>query len=142
MRHKLVSIFASLIVLLNIVLLNLAIAGVAQAQPLMQFSFPSFRGVKLTEQQQNIVQQLESDVLPKLESILTAEQRDRFKSSLSTGGSVRKAFKSMNLSPEQKTQLALLFKSLPKKDIFSSLTPEQKKQLFAKKKEMFKSSSS
>lgn len=142
MKHRLVSLLAGLIVLLNIVLLNLAIAGVAQAQPLIQFSFPNFQGFKLSQQQQNLVQQLEADILPKLENILTPEQRDRFKSTLSSGGSVRKAFKSMNLSPEQKTQLARLFKSLPKKDIFSSLTPEQKKQLFMKKKEMLKTSAS
>ncbi len=51
--------------------------------------------------------------------------------------SIRKAFKSAMLTPDQKTKLATVFKSLPQKDFFTSLTPEQKKQLFLKKKDLF-----
>ena len=53
------------------------------------------------------------------------------------GTAFRKAFKSLTLTPEQKTQLKAVFKDLPKKDAFASLTPEQKKELFLKKKQMF-----
>ncbi|MGV0027613.1 hypothetical protein [Phormidesmis priestleyi] len=51
---------------------------------------------------------------------------------------MRKALKSLTLSPQQKTQLATVFESLPKKEIFAAMTPEQKQAFFAKKQEFFK----
>ena len=134
MKRRLISILAGLIVLLNLV-----IAGAAQAQPLKQ-SLLGLQGVQLTEQQKSMMNKLESDILPQLESILTPEQRDQFKTAIADGANPRKAFKSMALTPDQKSKLAGVFKSLPKKDIFSSLTPEQKKELFMKKREIFKPS--
>lgn len=132
MKRKLVSIFACLMVLLNLV-----VGGVAQAQPLMEFSLPGLQNIKRTEQQVDILKQLETDIVPQLESILSPEQRDHFKSEISEGSSLRKAFKSMALTFDQKEKLADLFKSLPKKDFFADLTPEQKKALFMKKRELF-----
>lgn len=132
MKRKLASIFACLMVLLNLVVIE-----VAQAQPLMEISLPGLQNIKLTEPQVDLQKQLETDLLPQLESILTPEQRDQFKSEISEGSSLRKAFKSMSLTPDQKDKLTDVFKSLPKKDIFATLTPEQKKALFMKKKELF-----
>ena len=132
MKRRLVSLFACLIVLLNLV-----VAGTAQAQPVTAISLPSLQGVEPTEQQQELLKQLETDVLPQVESILSPEQRERFKTAISDGTSFRKAFKSLSLTSEQKAELGKLFKSLPKKDIFASLTPAQKQQLFMSKKEIF-----
>ena len=132
MKRKLASIFACLMVLLNLVVID-----VAQAQPLMEISLPGLENIKLTEPQVDLQKKLETDILPQLESILTPEQRDQFKSEISEGSSLRKAFKSMSLTPDQKDKLTDVFKSLPKKDIFATLTPEQKKALFMKKKELF-----
>ena len=132
MKRKLVSIFACLMVLLNLVVIE-----VAQAQPLINISLPGLPNIELTKQQDDLKKQLEADILPQLESILTPEQRDQFQSEISEGSSLRQAFKSMLLTPDQKDKLADVFKSLPKKDIFAKLTPEQKKALFIKKKELF-----
>jgi Spy/CpxP family protein refolding chaperone len=129
MKRKLISVIACLIVLLSL------LAGAAQAQPLMQISIPGLFGV--SEQQSELLKQLETEVLPQVESIFTPEQREQFADAVSQGTSFRKAFKALALTPQQKNQLATLFKSLPKKDIFATLTPEQKKGFFAKKKEMF-----
>ena len=132
MKRKLVTIFACLMVLLNLVAID-----VAQAQSLMEISLPGLQNIKLAEPQVDLKKQLETDILPQLESILTSEQCDQFKSEISEGSSLRKAFKSMSLTPDQKDKLADVFKSLPKKDVFATLTPEQKKALFMKKKELF-----
>lgn len=132
MKHLFVSTFACLTVILN-----LLFASPAQAQPLVMVSFPGLPVAEATESAVDFIKKLEAEVLPQLESILTPEQRDQFKSAIADGTSFRKAFKSLTLTPDQKTQLGALLKSLPKKDAFASLTPAQKKQLFMKKKELF-----
>ena len=130
MKRLLVSIFACLIVLLNLI-----VAGTAQAQSLTAAS-PS--ATVETKAREEVMEKIKAEFLPQLESILTPEQRDEFKTAVvDEKMSLRKAFKSMALSPEQKTKLATVFKSLPKKDFLNSLTPEQKKEFFMKKKEMF-----
>lgn len=133
MKRMLLSFFAT-----ALLLLNLAIGSPAQAQPLMAVSiFPGLKNADLTVEQQDLLKQLEAEILPTFQNILTPEQREEFTESLEAGKSFRKAFKSITLTPEEKTQIASLLKSLPKKDIFASLTPEQKKVLFMQKKEFF-----
>ena len=130
MKRLLVPIFACLIVLLNLV-----VADTTQAQSLTA-SPPS--ATVDTKARQEVMEKLKSEFLPQLESILTPEQRDELESAVvEEEMSLRKAFKSMALSSNQKIKLAAVFKSLPKKDFLNSLTPEQKKQFFMKKKEMF-----
>ena len=131
MKRSFVLILACLIVLLNLV-----VAGVTQAQSLT--ASPPSATVEQTKARQEVMDKLKTEFLPQLESILTPEQRDNLESAVvEEKMSLRKAFKSMALSSDQKTKLALVFKSLPKKDFLNSLTPEQKKQFFMKKKEMF-----
>lgn len=131
MKRLLVSIFACLIVLLNLV-----VASTAQAQSLTAAS-PSAT-VEQSKAREEVTEKLKTQLLPELESILTPEQRDALESAVvEEKMSLRKAFKSMALSSDQKTKLAAVFKSLPKKDFLNSLTPEQKKEFFMKKKEMF-----
>ncbi|MGG6297546.1 hypothetical protein ACQ4M4_24395 [Leptolyngbya sp. AN02str] len=81
--------------------------------------------------------QLETEILPQIEQIFNPEQREQFQANMADGMSFRKAFKSLTLTPEQKTQIKTVLQSVTKKDALASLTPEQKKQLFIKKKEMF-----
>ncbi|UBF27619.1 hypothetical protein K9N68_06780 [Kovacikia minuta CCNUW1] len=132
MKRLLVSIFACMVVLL------VCVSGAAaQAQSLPAISFPGLQDFVPTEEQKEILSQLEAQVLPQIDEILTPEQRDQFKTSIAEGTTFRKAFKSLALTPDQKSKLGALLKTLPKKDIFASLTPEQKKQFFTKKKEMF-----
>ena len=130
MKRLLVSIFACLIVLLNLV-----VADTTQAQSLTA-SPPS--ATVDTKARQEVMEKLKSEFIPQLESVLTPEQRDELESAVvEEEMSLRKAFKSMALSSDLKIKLAAVFKSLPKKDFLNSLTPEQKKQFFMKKKEMF-----
>lgn len=118
------------------VIFSFAVASTANAQP--GFWVPPLHLADAPAAiSKDLITQLETEILPQLESIFTPEQREQFKTSVSNGTSFRKAFKSLMLTPEQKTQLKTLLKSVSKKDAFASLTPEQKKQLFLKKKEMF-----
>ncbi len=131
---NLVSILACLILILSLELLNPTLAA---AQTLMQFSIPGFSKPDLTAQQQDLLKQLETEVLPQFEQILTPEQREQFAKKVAEGKSFRKAFKAITLTPEEKIQIANLLKTLPKRDIFATLTPEQKKKFFITKKEIF-----
>lgn len=124
-----------------VVVLNLVVASAAQAQAIAAFSLPTLQLADATDEIQGWLTQLESEVLPKLESILFPEQRERFKAAIAEGASLRKAFKSITLNPEQKSQIKDLLKELPSTDVFASLTPEQKKQLFTRKGEAFMPSS-
>ena len=122
-------------VLTCVISLNLFITGVAEAQLLKTSPIVGVEGTISTD----TFEQVKTKILPQFENILTPQQRDELANAMAgEKASLRKAFKSINLTPEQKTQLGTVFKSLPKKDIFASLTPEQKKELFMKKKELFK----
>jgi Spy/CpxP family protein refolding chaperone len=84
------------------------------------------------------IEQLKTTILPQIQNILTLEQQKQLETTvISDKGSIRKAFKSLMLTPDQKTKLAAVFKSLPKKEIFTAMTPAQKRQFFMTKKEIF-----
>ncbi|PSB24466.1 hypothetical protein [Stenomitos frigidus] len=111
--------------------------GVALAQPSVGTLWPNLLSAEPPASSDVLLEQMRSQLLPQFESILSSEQRDRLQAEIvDAKASLRKAFKKIALSTDQKTKLASVFKSLPKKDIFASLTPEQKKGLFSKK-EMF-----
>jgi hypothetical protein len=74
-----------------------------------------------------------------LQSILTPEQWTQFEDAIANGTSVKKAFKSIVLTPEQKGKVGVMMKSVPK-EYFTSLTPTQKRELFMQKKEFFMTS--
>ncbi|MBW4440132.1 MAG: hypothetical protein KME10_02605 [Plectolyngbya sp. WJT66-NPBG17] len=83
--------------------------------------------------------ELKAKIVPELESILTPEQRTQFEDAIANGTNVKKAFKSIALTPEQKGKVGMMMKSVPK-DVFTSLTPEQKRELFMQKKDFFMAS--
>ncbi len=80
--------------------------------------------------------ELKAKIVPELENILTPEQRTQFEDAISNGTSLKKAFKSITLTPDQKGKVGMMMKSMPK-DFFTSLTPEQKRELFMQKKDFF-----
>jgi hypothetical protein len=122
-------------VLCTLVSLTL-VASPASAMP-FPFSIPFFNDVDLTSDQQALMEDLQSKYLPEIESILFPEQEEKFEEAMEDGLSLRKAFRKMALTSEQKVELAATMKSIPKGELFATLTPEQKKEVFMKKKEMF-----
>ena len=92
---------------------------------------------KPTDEATNLLTKLETEIIPQIESVLTPEQQAEFATKVAAGTSFRKAFKAVTLTPAQKTKLSAVFKAIPKKDIFATLTPAQKKQLFLKNKQLF-----
>lgn len=125
MKRFLVSILVSAIVFLNFI-----VASPANANS--NFYLADATAPVSTD----FMTQLKTDILPQLEKIFSPEQREQFQTEMANGSTFRKAFKSLTLTPEQKTQMKTLLKSVSKKDAFASLTLEQKQQLFLKKKEM------
>ncbi|WP_404786616.1 hypothetical protein [Altericista sp. CCNU0014] len=120
------------------ILLSACIPNVAQAHPLEIAAFPALFSAEAVDVGTDLLKKFETEILPQLESALSPAQRDQFDAAIADGTSFRKAFKALTLSAEQKAQVGTLLKSLPKKEFFASLTPDQKQQLFLKKKDLFK----
>ena len=152
MKRFFLTILANLVILFNF-------ANLAQAQPLFAAAStvpevepvsevkpaPEFNPVpevkpapELKPEPVDAVEQLKTILLPQIQAILTPEQQKQLETSLVEGNiSIRKAFKSLTLTSAQKTQLATVFKSLPKKEVFTAMGPVQKREFFMKKKEIF-----
>jgi Spy/CpxP family protein refolding chaperone len=124
MRGFFASILVGLIVLFGFV-------GVAQAKPLTVLS-------AVEAAPTDVLEQLKTQVLPQIQAILTPEQQKQLESAIVDGKpSLPKAIKSLALTPDQKAKMAGIFKTLPKQEIFTSMTSEQKQQLFMSKKDLF-----
>jgi len=119
----------------------LAVAEVSQPVTTSEVTAPEVTASQpiseVTSEATNLLKQLETEILPQIESVLTPEQQAEFAAKVASGTSFRKAFKAVTLTPAQKSKLSTVFKSIPKKDIFATLTPAQKKQLFLKNKQLF-----
>ena len=127
MKRFFVSILVSLIVAFTAI-------NWAQAAP----SIAATTTAPAIETGVDAIEQLKTTILPQIQNILTPEQQKQLETAVvSDKGSIRKAFKSLILTPDQKTKLAAVFKSLPKKEMFTAMTPAQKRQFFMTKKEIF-----
>jgi Spy/CpxP family protein refolding chaperone len=119
-------------ILISLVML-FACANFAQADPLIAASTSP-----AIETQVDPIAQLKTKFLPQIQKILTPKQQEQLETALvDEKMGIRKAFKSLTLTPTQKNQIAQVFKSLPKKELFTSMTPAQKREFFMKKKEIF-----
>jgi hypothetical protein len=136
LRRVLLTFFASLLLTLGGLVPKAVYAAPIVAISLPPLSLGKAAGTVPGETAKAMIDHL-TEMLPELESLLTPEQRQQFETDVLSGASFRKAFKALTLTPEQKTQLKTYFKELPKNDAFATLTPDQKKQLFMKKKQMF-----
>ncbi|GAP95246.1 hypothetical protein [Leptolyngbya sp. NIES-2104] len=112
--------------------LSFAVAPLAHAIPL-------FAAVEAPPTTTDPLAELKAKIVPQLEAILTPEQRTQLEDAIANGTSVKKAFKSIALTPEQKGKVGMMMKSVPK-DYFTSLTPAQKRELFMQKKDFFMTS--
>jgi len=147
MKHRLLSIFVSVMIFVTFLTGN-----AVQAQPISLLNGTLLAAAEIVEpvaipesvaspkpmdEATILLKQLETEILPQIESVLTPEQQEEFAAKVAAGTSFRKAFKAVTLTPAQKTKLSAVFKAIPKKDIFATLTPAQKKQLFLKNKQLF-----
>lgn len=133
------SVVKRLLVALLVWMAALGVVSVdsANAAPTVLSTPPSYLAAASTPSETDFVTQLEREILPQIEKIFNVEQWEKFQANIADGMSFRKAFKSLMLSPEQKAQVKTVLSSATKKDALASLSPEQKKKLFLKKKEMF-----
>ena len=117
-----------------------AVAPISEAEtasPVADVSAAEKTSPKPIDEATNLLKKLETEILPQIENVLTPEQQTEFATKVAAGTSFRKAFKAVTLTPAQKAKLSAVFKDIPKKDIFATLTPAQKKQLFLKNKQLF-----
>lgn len=138
MKRFLISIFLCLTLIWGLIP-----SSIAQAQPLQisQQSIIAIFGIgenTITPQdEETLYEKLKNNFFPAVEKILTPEQRKLFRQALEEKGNIRKAFKTVPLTPEQKMQLSQTIKAMPKEEFLATLTPAQRKHLFQKKKELF-----
>jgi Spy/CpxP family protein refolding chaperone len=123
MKRTLIAFFACVMCMLT----GLSFAHSAQAAPML---------VADATVAPDAFMELKSKIVPELEKILTPEQKTQFEDAVSNGTNLKKAFKSITLTPEQKSKVGMMLKSVPK-DYFSSLSPTQKRDLFMQKGEYF-----
>ncbi len=128
MKRTLVTVLAWMMVAVSFM-----VAPIAQSAPMV------LAAVEAPAATADPFAELKAKVVPELESILTPEQRTQLDDAIANGTSLKKAFKSIALTPEQKGKVGMMMKSVPK-DFFTSLTPEQKRELFMQKKDFFMAS--
>lgn len=103
----------------------------AESAPIQSFptqEFPVLQGINLTSQQQAQLVQIRTQTRSQMQQILSAEQRNQFKSALEQGLGLQQAIAAMNLTPTQQTQVREVLQN-SRKQMSSVLTPEQKQQL-------------
>lgn len=125
MKRTLVTVLACVMIAMSF-----AIAPMTQAAPMF------LAAVEAPAATIDPFAELKAKIVPELESILTPDQRTQLEDAIANGTSLKKAFKSIALSPEQKGKVGMMMKSVPK-DYFTSLTPAQKRELFMQKKDFF-----
>lgn len=123
MKSKLSSIIAGV--------MALAIAttpAFAQGKPdLRGWVFPALKGITLTEQQKEQLNQIIDKTLLEGKSVLTQEQRQQVRTYLQEGEKLREILPKLNLSRKQRKQLREEMK-LARTQVSQLLTPEQKQQ--------------
>lgn len=90
--------------------------------------------LNLTQTQKDQIAQIRKQVREQIQSMITPEQRDKFKAAMQSDQGIRAAIEAMNLSDTQKTQLRTL-KDTVKPKIQAILTTEQRQQLQKKLQE-------
>jgi Spy/CpxP family protein refolding chaperone len=84
--------------------------------------------LNLTEAQEDQLVQIRQETRAQLESLLSEEQRNQFKSTMEAGGSLREAIAAMNLSETQQTELRSIFSSA-RQEAAAVLTDDQRQQV-------------
>ncbi|HBB31878.1 MAG TPA: hypothetical protein DDZ80_26365 [Cyanobacteria bacterium UBA8803] len=109
-----------------------AIPMIVKAQPANLPVLPGLQEVisnlNLTEEQQAQFAQIRSETQAKLENVLTAQQKNTLQAAIAQGKPLRQAMASLNLTPEQKTEIRSILQSARQqgRDI---VTEEQRQQL-------------
>lgn len=84
--------------------------------------------VQLTPEQQSQLESLSQQSLPRVQALLTPEQRVQFDSALSQGKGVRVAALSLNLSVTQRLQILSILQ-VARSQFAVILPPEQQQQI-------------
>jgi Spy/CpxP family protein refolding chaperone len=90
--------------------------------------FPILSGVELTAQQKIQIAELATDTQSQLEQIVTPDQRDKFRATLSSGKGFDEAFAAMNITPDQQSKVQSLMLSTRTK-LVSTFTQEQRQKI-------------
>jgi Spy/CpxP family protein refolding chaperone len=84
--------------------------------------------LNLTPDQEGELAQIRQNTRTQIETLLTLDQREQFKTTMQEGGTFREAVAAMNLSADQQTQLRSVFRSA-RQQARDVLTPEQQQEI-------------
>lgn len=100
--------------------------GLAQVPPIGE-EHP-FEELNLSPEQEEQLAQIRQETRAQIEDVLSAEQRQQFRTTFEEGRTFREAVAAMNLSEEQKAELRSIFQAARQKAA-TILTPEQRQHL-------------
>ncbi len=92
------------------------------AIPLVAQACPNGQGANLTQEQRNQIEQIQRNSIQQVEGILTPDQQQQFQTALTQGQRMHSAVASLNLSPQQQSQLQGIMQSAKtqKQQLFNS----------------------
>lgn len=89
---------------------------------------PALAEIELSTSQQTQLEAVKKETQSKIQTILSSEQQDQLKNTLSQGNDMRSAVQSLNLSFRQRRQMKNVVQKM-RSEVDNILTPEQKQQL-------------
>lgn len=95
------------------------------SQPILAQAQPN---LNLTTEQQSRIRQIQQSTQTQIESVLTAEQKNKIKTGRERGENPRQIFASLNLTQEQQARLKQIMQT-SQQQMESVLTPAQRQQL-------------
>jgi periplasmic protein CpxP/Spy len=99
-------------------------------------TFPVLEQIDLTQDQETQLSTIRRNTRTQLESIVSAEQQEIFKTKMSQGATFRDSIAAMNLSEDQRTQVRSTLKSA-RQEAATVLTADQRQLLRSVLQEQF-----
>lgn len=114
--------------LVGFVVTAIPITALAQSTPSPAEIFPVLENVNISVEQQSQLTQLCQQTRSQLETIVSSEQRQQFRKSLTRGDGPWAAISAMQLSPDQRGQVKQVLRS-SRQQLASIVTPGQRQQI-------------
>lgn len=114
--------------LVGVVMATTPMTALAQSATSPAEFFPVLENVNFSSEQQSQLTQLRQQTRSQLETIVSSEQRQRFRQALTRGDGLWAAISVMQLSPDQRGQVRQVLRS-SRQQLASIVTPAQRQQI-------------
>lgn len=114
--------------LVGVVVTATPVTALAQTPSSPAEFFPVLENVNFSAEQQSQLTQLRQQTRSQLETIVSSEQRQRFRQALTQGNGLWAAISAMQLSPDQRGQVRQVLRSR-RQQLARIVTPAQRQQI-------------